>query len=410
MGMNNEKKHKVVIIGGGFAGISCARELAKKAPSFVEIILISNKSYFEYYPALYRVVTCSSPIEVCVPLEDVLPKRVEIMKDSVSGISPEKKEVYGASGSVYHYDNLVFALGSEANYFGIEGVEQLAFSFKSTNDALKIKNHIYGLFEEHAHPSDEERVSHYHVVIVGAGPSGVEIAGDIVSFMKRIARKMKVDPSLVTVDLIEGAGKVLPVLPDDVSARVLKKLQSMGVNIFLNRTLMKEDVEQVYMKDMSMKAKTVIWTAGTKIHSLASGLSGVTLSPRKRVIVDQYLKVPEHRDIFIVGDCAQTQFTGLAQTAMYDGKYAANVINASMRDKEYKEYKPQSVGYAIPIGDDWAVFSMGKVKLYGKFAYFMRHVIDFKFFVEILPMRKVIGLWIDGRKYRKENNLKEYKG
>ncbi len=406
--MNSDKKHKIVIIGGGFAGVSCARELAKKAPLFAEIILISNKSYFEYYPALYRVVTCASPIEVCVPLEDVLPERVKIMKDIVTKIVPENKEVHGQDGIVYHYDNLVFALGSEANYFGIEGVEQLAFSFKSTNDALKIKNHIYGLFEEHMHPSEEERVSHYHVVIVGAGPSGVEIAGDVVSFMKRIARKMKVDPSLVTVDLIEGAGKVLPSLPADVSAKVLKKLQSMGVNIFLNRTLMKEDVEQVYLKDMSMKAKTVIWTAGTKINALASTLSGVELSPRKRVVVDEYLRVPAHREIFVVGDCAQTQYTGLAQTAMFDGAYVAHVISNSLRNKSYKEYKAQSVGYAIPIGDNWAVFSMGKFKLYGRFAYMMRHVIDFHFFAGWMPFTKVIGLWIDGRKYRKENNLKEY--
>lgn len=401
------KTHHILVLGGGFAGIQAVKELSKKNIPNTSITLVSNKTYFEYYPALYRIVTNASPIEVCVPIADLISDNVAFVNDTINKIDLASKTVFGEKDA-YEYDSLVLAVGSQTHYFDIPGVQELSFSFRSLKEALSLKKHIWELFDSHKHPTEEERVSHYHVVIVGGGPTGVELAGDLVAFMKRIAKKMNVDPSLVTIDLIEAAPRILPALPEAVSRKITRRLQKMGVNIFLNRSIMKEDVEQVYMKDMSMKARTVIWTAGTKINKLYTELPNVTFSARRRVEVNEYLELHNWKDVYVIGDGAQTMYTGLAQTALHDGTFIAQHLYKKVTNKKLDSYKPKSIAYALPVGDDWAAFVSGKTRIYGRGAYFLRHVIDFIFFFSWLPLPKVLDLFWQGYKYRKDNDLNEY--
>ncbi len=397
-----QKPQKVLIVGGGFGGIRAALDLSKRLKrKEAEITLVSDKNYFEYYPALYRIVTGASPIEVCVPLSDILPKSVRLMTDSISSVSLSEKIATGASGSSYHFDFIILALGSETTYFNVEGADTLSLGFKSISEALRLRRHITKLFEEHAHPNQNELVSHFHVLIVGGGPSGVEVAGDLTAHMRHLARAYHVEPSLVTIDLVEGNSRILPALPEAVSARVLARLRVCGVNIFLNRQMMKEDVEQVYMKDMSMQTKTVIWTAGTRINNLFTKISGLSFSKNNRVLVDEYLQAVGHEGAYAVGDAAFTKYTGLAQTAIYDGKFAAKDIAARVRGRTRAAYRPKPVAFSIPVGDNWGVFVMGKFRIYGRIAYWMRHLIDFMFFAGILSPRKLISIFFEGFKYRK---------
>lgn len=392
---------RVLIIGGGFGGIISARELAKKNPN-LEIKLVSNKSYFEYYPALYRVVTGASPIEVCVPLEEILPKRVEVDIDKIIDINLTDKTATSESGSVYKYDILIMALGSETTYFNLPGIEDFSLGFKSINEALRLKTHIANLFEEHEHPTQNEFTSHFHVVIVGGGPSGVEVAGDLSVHLKHLAKINKVDPSFITIDLIESNGRLIPSLPEKVSAKILARLRELGVNVYLNRYLMKEELEQVYMKDMSFQAKTVIWTAGTQINRIFSKITGLTFAKNKRVEVDEYLQAKGFEDIYVIGDAAATEYSGLAQTAIYDGKYVAKIITQKLKNKKIDKYIPKKNGLAIPIGESWGVLCSGSFVLYGFFAYAIRHMIDFMFFADILSWKKFFSLYLEGWKYRKE--------
>ncbi len=392
---------KVLIIGGGFGGIISARELAKKNPS-LEIKLVSNKSYFEYYPALYRIVTGASPIEVCVPLEEILPKRVEIDIDKIVNINLNDKTATSESGSVYKYDILIMALGSETTYFNISGIEDFSLGFKSINEALHLKTHITNLFKEHEHPTQSEFVSHFHVVIVGGGPSGVEVAGDLSVHLKNLAKINKVDPSFITIDLIESNPRLIPSLPEKVSAKILSRLRELGVNVYLNRYLMKEELEQVYMKDMSLQAKTVIWTAGTQINKIFSTINGLTFAKNKRVEVDEYLQAKGFENVYVIGDAAATEYSGLAQTAIYDGKYVAKIINQKLKNKKIDIYKSKKTSFAIPIGKNWGVLYSGSFVIYGFFAYLIRHMIDFMFFADILSWKKFFSLYFEGWKYRKE--------
>ncbi len=401
--MQETKETKILILGGGFGGIIAARELAKKKIPNAKILLISNKTYFEYYPALYRVVTGSSPIEVCVPLEEVLPKSVEYDTDTINSIDITKKVVIGESSSEYKYDILILALGSETAYFDLPGIENFSLGFKSVNEALRLKKHLGSLFEAHEHPDQNEFVSHFHVVIVGGGPSGIEVAGDLSYYMQKLAKAHKVNPSFITIDIIEGNPRLVPLLPPKVSYKILMRLRELGVNVFLNRFLMKQEIEEVYMKDMSLKAKTVIWTAGTKINSLIPKIVGLSFAKNKRVEVDEYMQAKGFENNFIIGDAAATQYSGLAQTAIYDGKYVAQFINDKIKGKSTKKYIPKKNAFAIPIGKHWGVVVMGPIHLYGLPAYLMRHMIDFMFFSSILSLKKLFSFFFfRGEKYCKE--------
>ncbi len=399
--------NQVLIIGGGFAGTRAAIDLAKKGLPNTHITLVSNKSYFEYYPALYRVVTGASPIEVCVPLEDIVPYGVDIVVDTVTSIDLTKKVVTSEKYGEMPYTTLVLALGSETTYFNLPGLDSMSLGFKSTKEALRLKNHIYNLFKTHMHPNQNELTSHFHVVVVGGGPSGVEVAGDLTAFMRKLAKETGVDPSLVTIDLIESNPRLVPALPPEVSERILRRLRILGVNIFLNRRLVKEEVESVYMKDMSLQTKTVIWTAGTQINQLVASTEGLQFSEKKRVVVDEYMRALGHSDVYVAGDLAATPYSGLAQTAIYDGSYLADTVASEILGKKVRAYAPKKVGYVIPVGDDWAALVIGKFRLYGRFAYLVRHAIDFRFFSGILTVRKLFSLFFEGWRYRKIGPVEE---
>lgn len=401
---------RVVIVGGGFGGIRTAMDLRRQnSRERLHITLVNNKPYFEYYPALYRLVTGASPIEALVPLSDIFnDKSVDVVVDKIIEVNLDSKTVVGESGSIYSADYIVLAVGSETSYFDVPGLPELSFGFKSVSEALRLKKHLHDLFSPHEHPTPTECVSHFHVVIVGAGPSGVEIAGDLSAFMKKLTKNHSVDPSLVTIDIIQSGSRVLPALPENVSRRVEARLRKLGMNLFLNRTLVKEEVEQVYLKDMSMQAKTVIWTAGTKVNPLVKNISGLELNPRGRVVVDEYLQAKGQIEIFVIGDIADTKLSGLAQTALSDGSYVAKAISRLVRGKSLQRYNQKKVSYSIPVGDNWGALVLGRFAFYGKIPYFIRHFIDFLFFAEIVSIPKLFGMFIDGYKYRSiDSNCRE---
>lgn len=397
----NTPSTRVIVVGGGFAGIETARQIAFRSSSSVQVTLISNKSYFEYYPGLYRVVTGSSPIEVAIPLEEMLPSNVEVLIDTVISVNVDQKKIVCKETGEYTADYLVLALGSETTYFDVPGLDTMSFGFKSIKEANRLKEHIVNLFKTHAHPSQSELISHFHIVVVGGGPSGVEVAGDLAIFLKKIAKLTEVDPSFITIDLIESNPRVVPQLPPEASAKILAQLRKLGVNIFLNRKLEREEVEHVFMNDMSLKAKTVIWTAGTRLNQLYSSISGLEFAQNRRVVVDDYMQAHGHKNVYIVGDAANTKYSGLAQTAIYDGGFVAKQILGQIRGStKRKIYIPKKVAFSIPVGDNWGVFVDGPIKIYGYTAYLIRHAIDFIYFAGIVAPLKFFSLFKEGWKYR----------
>ncbi|OGD92665.1 hypothetical protein A2697_02570 [Candidatus Curtissbacteria bacterium RIFCSPHIGHO2_01_FULL_41_44] len=396
--MDNKEEQKVVIIGGGFGGVSTALDLSKLNIANLKITLVSDKPHFEYHPALYRVVTGKSPLEVCIPLEEIFAgKKVEVVEDKISKIQLEDKVVIGQSGSKYKFNFLVLALGSETAYLAIPGLMEHSFGFKSISEAIRLKNHLHAVFAKCKTASKEEKVCLVHIIIVGAGTSGTELAGELALYTKTLAKNHDIDPTLVTIDLIEAAPQILPSLPSDIAKNIEKRLRFLGINIFVNRTLLKEEIREVYLKDMKMKTKTVIWTAGVAPNALLGRTRKFRTNQKGQVIVDEYLQAAGHTGVFVIGDGAAGKYSGMAQTAIADGKIAAANIGRLINGLPLIKNQPQKPIAAIPVGKSWAAVIIGKVRIYGTLGWVLRRLADLRFFASVLPLKKALLAFGSGK-------------
>lgn len=384
----------LVIVGAGFAGIRAALDLDRAGIS--PITLISASEYFEYYPGLHKLVGISHHAVVRIPLATIFAgTRVSLVYEKATHIDLAEKTVTTPS-QVFRAQQLILALGSQTEYFGISGLKELAYPFKSQEEALRLKKHIIDMFEKYAHADKAESVVGLHMVVVGAGPNGVDLAGELATLTRALSKKYQVTESLVTLDLVEGAPRVLPMMPEKVSQRVEQRLHKLGVNVFCNRDLRKQESWTVSLADMTIGARTLIWTAGITSNELVKSIAGVTLGKKNRIAVDEYLGIPGFPGCFAIGDIADTSFAGLAQTALYDGEYIARHL-VEERDhassSQLKKYVPHPVAFNIGVGHRWSVLVIGSWISFGIFPYIMRTLIDIKFFLSILSWRQVWSLY-----------------
>jgi NADH:ubiquinone reductase (H+-translocating) len=399
----NQMSHqpRVLVVGGGFAGIAVVKELLRqKAPA--AITLVSKSELFEYYPGLYKLVTGTMPMEVSLKLHTIFPEgSVNIIKGVYTELDQSRQIIRLEGGIELPYDYLILAVGSETNYFGIPGLEKLSFSFKSVAEALRLKAHFCNLFSNTADLSRDELVSRFHVIVVGGGPSGVELAGDLRHYLWRLAREHAVDPSLVTIDLIESGPRVLPAFPEKASRAAEARLRKMGVNIFTNRALASQDIAAITTSDLNMHSHTVIWSAGTKVNPAFAAIPGVVMNERRRVSVTPSLTLTTDNHVFIAGDGAGTPYSGLAQTAIHNGTYIGKTIARLLRNKTPGAYVPHQPSFVIPIGARWAIFNHGSFVFTGFIPWLLRSAIDVRYFSSIVSPRHVVSMMRKGRRYRK---------
>jgi NADH dehydrogenase len=387
-----QTQKEVLIIGGGFGGVKLAQKLGKKA--HLHVRLMDPKSFMEYHAAVYRLTTGRSAMEVWFPYTDLLKgTHVEGVRDTAISIDIQKKIVTGVTGSTYTYDTLVLALGCEASFFGIEGVEQNAFSINSVNQALKLRGHIHDCFTRVSSAKQEDKTPLLHIVVVGGGASGVELAGEFASYTRHVAVLHKVDPSLITIDLIEAMPRVLSTLPQRLSDATLQRLRELGVNVYLNRSVVKETVESLFLKDMQMTTKTVVWTAGLKGNSLLQSVVGLTLDKRGRVIVDDSLHAVGTNDVYAIGDIASTKYSGMAQTALADAAYVAKSITAKGHVRPYVQPAP---AYAVPVGPNFAVVLYHGMKFSGRIGWILRRAADARAFFAMLQPVDAFKAFVSG--------------
>ena len=380
----------ILIVGGGFGGVACALTLARHNHISAKITLVSDKPHFEYTPALYRVVTGHSPLEVCIPLSEIFPdNKVTSITDTITSLDLLEKKAFGSSGSTYQFDYVVLALGSQTTYFNLPGLAAFSFGFKSITEALRLKRHIHKLFEEckapHANTDTKMRF-----VVVGAGASGIELSGELAGYTKILAKKHKIPKSTIAIDLIEANSYILPLFPENLTLKIKKRLQKLGVNIFKKKKMKREEVEKVYLKDLTMKTDTVIWTAGTKPNELYSKISVLVFDNKGKVLVDEYLRAKFFNFVFVAGDGAATPYSGMAQTAIREGTLAAQNIINMLDGKMLAVYKPKEPYYSFPVGPLWAATLIGPIAVYGKIGWLLRKLADLRYFTSILPFKKAI--------------------
>lgn len=395
-------KPTVAIIGGGFGGIRTALDLAKTAAC--DVTLISDNPDFEYYPGLHKVVGISDHAVVSIPLETVFKgTNVNIVIDKAISVDPVLKKIVFASTAI-SADYVVIAIGSQTEYFNISGLREMSYGLKSVAEARALRSHIEEMFQKHVHADKAESVTALHTVVVGAGPNGTDLAGELAALAKQLARKYAVAESLVTIDLVEGAPRVLPMMPESVSRSVEKRLHSLGVNVLCNRDLRKEQGWTVEFADMKIGAKTLVWTAGITTNELIKGIPGLVLGKKNRAAVDDYLQAKANaapdpfQNVFVIGDAADTKFSGLAQTALNDARFVSKNIIGMIRGRRPEKYVPQSIAYNIGVGPRWSVMVIGKFVMTGLLAYIMRTLIDIRFFLSILPAGEVWKLYVPKKK------------
>jgi NADH dehydrogenase len=393
------QQHTVCIVGGGFGGVRCALDLAKAHNPALRIVLVSDQPDFQYYAALYRLVVGGDPSAVCVPLKELLSaKGVEIIIDAITAIDPSLHTLSGRGGAQYTYDTLVLAVGSETAYFGIPGMKESSFSMKSATEALALKEHLHETMSKAVGLPPEEQVKAAHIVVIGGGPTGIELASEMGAYTREIAQRHGMDPSLVTVSLIEAMPRVLPALPENVSRRVEERLRELGVNVFLHRSVVSAKPHSIVLKDMELQSYTIIWTAGVKANGLLATIPGIEVDKKGRVIVDEHLRAKGVDHIFVMGDGAATQYTGMAQTAVQDGTHVSRSILQHLEGKAEQVFSTHKPAFAIPVGKYWAATLYGPITAFGWFGWILRRAADTRAFLTMLPPLRVARLLLKSTK------------
>jgi NADH dehydrogenase len=292
----------IVVVGGGFGGVKTALELSNK-PSVHVTLLVANNN-FEYHGALYRTATGRSPLEVIIPLRDIFKqsKNVEIILDKMSSINAQKQYITSETGNTYRYDKAVLSLGNVVNYFGIEGMENNSFAINMITSNIALRHALVKLFKTHKHPK---------IVIVGAGPSGVELAGELQNFASMVSERYGKTAARVDAVLIEGTDKVLPLMGERVAKIALKRLQSLGVEVMLNTRVNMCQPGKICLESRDLSADIIVWTAGSKPVDIYASQPEVFKLDRGRVVVDDYLRASGREAIYVIGDNASTKYTGM---------------------------------------------------------------------------------------------------
>ena len=391
------EKKIILIVGGGFGGVACALALAKDSRLYAKIMLVSDKPHLEYTPTLYQIVVGRSPLETCIPLSEIFSDgNVVCVADTIISVNLLEKKALGSSGSSYQFDYVVLALGSQTSYFNIPGLANFSLGFKSITEAVQLNRHILKLFNECKAPHGSADTK-MHFVIVGAGASGVELAGELVCYTETLAKKYDIPKSLITIDLIEATSRILSSFLPTVALKVEKRLHGLGLNIFTNRPMQRAEVQELHLKGLTMKSDTIIWTAGTEPNELFAKIAGLTFDNKGRVIVDEYLRTRNFKHVFVVGDGAATPHSGMAQTAIREGTVAAKNIMNTLANSSLVIYEPKRPYYSLPVGPGWAATLIGPITVYGKIGWLLRKLANLRYFISILPFTKAIIVFRGGK-------------
>lgn len=381
---------KIVVVGGGFGGVKTALELSNK-PN-IHVTLISQTENFEYHGALYRSASGRSPLEVVIPLRDIFKRstNVEVVLDRIVGLNLHKKRVVSETGTSYEYAKLIFALGSEVNYFGLEGVKEHSMSIDTIVNTIALRHELTKLFNNAKKP--------VHIAVVGAGPSGVELAGELQNFSKLVAEKYFKSRAKVKVTIIEGSPRVLPAMREEVSLKALHRLNKLGVKTMLNTRINSCQPGKICIDSGELEADLIVWTAGYKSSSFYIQYPDVFRLDRGKVIVDQYLRVNGWQDLYVIGDNAATPYSGMAQTALHDAKFVAGNILREMKGLPLQWYRAVHPIYVVPIGPKWAILQTQKHSISGYRGWLIRRRADLAIYRNFEPYKMALKTWRKGNK------------
>lgn len=402
---------RVVVVGAGFGGLEVVQHLAGKG---AEITIVDRRNHHLFQPLLYQVAGASlSTSEIAWPVRSLFRKRPDVrtLLAEVENVDTQMRQVILDDGSTIAYDTLVLATGARHSYFGRDEWEPFAPGLKSLEDATTIRRRVLSAFEEAERETDPvRRAALQTFVIIGGGPTGVELAGTIAELahltLKRDFRA--IDPNATRVVLIEAGPRLLPVFPEHLSEYTRKALEKLGVEVRFGKPVTECSANGVVVDGKELGAATILWAAGVQASPAARWLSAEA-DRAGRVIVGPDLTVPGHPDIFVIGDTAASTgadgklVPGLAPAAKQQGQYVARLIGQRIKGVTTTgpfQYRHQ--GNLATIGRSLAVVDMGRFKLRGAMAWWMWKLIHIYFLIGVQNRLSVAlsWMWTHGIGYR----------
>jgi NADH dehydrogenase len=370
---------KVVIIGGGFGGLNVAKALNHAK---LDILLIDKTNHHLFQPLLYEVATAAlSPGEIATPLREVLrhQENTTVIMGEVIEIDKSNKQITIANGDIFGYDHLIISIGARHSYFGQEEWERFAPGLKTISDALKIREQVLISFEKAERlDSISEAAKYLNFVIIGGGPTGVEMSGAIAEIANKALFKnfRRIKPEESKIYLIEALPQILPMYPDKLAQRATKDLENMGVRVLTGKKVIEINENGVKTDDMFIESKNIIWAAGNQVSPMLKTL-GVPLDRAGRVIVGPDLSVPDHPEIFVIGDAAHfvgkegKPLAGTAPVAVQEGRYVAKLIKNAIPKEKRQPFTYFDKGNMATIGKAKAIAVIGKFQFSGFLAWLM---------------------------------------
>ncbi len=400
--------HRVVIVGGGFGGLSTARAL-KRAP--VQVTLLDRRNFHLFQPLLYQVATGGlSPANIATPLRAILKrqKNVEVFLADVTDVDVAERRVVLTDGYL-PYDTLIIAAGVRHHYFGHDDWEQYAPGLKTIEDATEIRRRVLLAFEAAELEINPEKVKTWLTfVVVGGGPTGVELAGAIGEIARHTLRNnfRHIDPAQAQVILLEGTARVLPPYPPELSARAADDLWRLGVTVRTGAQVTDIQPDSVTFrqgeKSETIQAQTGLWAAGIQGSPLGHKLAesaGAEVDRAGRLIVQPDLTLPGHPEILVIGDLAHFShqtgqpLPGVAQVAMQQGKYAADLIQARLTGASLAPFHYHDKGNMATIGRAAAVADLGRLRFTGLIGWLLWLFIHLLYIVQFENRLLVMLQW-----------------
>ena len=394
--------HKVIIVGAGFAGLQAAKGLSN---SEFDVTIIDKNNYHLFQPLLYQVATAGlSPSEIAIPIRNIFRSQnnLKVILDELIGIKPQFNKII-TKNNIYSYDFLILATGSELSYFGNDQWKKFSHGLKNIEDATFLRSKILQAFEKaERHNSDKSIAKFMRFVVIGGGPTGVEMAGAIAELSKKILTKefANIDTKKAQIILLEASSSLLSTTSLKLSAYAKDSLEKLGVEIRCNTVVQNISESFIKTNKENIETTTIIWCAGVKSSSISSWINTKT-DKIGRVFVKDDLSMLEYPNIFVIGDASHvkdkndTPLPGLAPVAKQEGKFVASVIKKIILNDQTKiKFYYKDRGYLATIGRSKAIVDFGYFTLKGRVGWIFWSLIHIYFLIGFRNRFIVFINWI----------------
>ena len=375
---------RIVVVGGGFAGVKAALELSKR--HIGKITLISDETYFLHHATLYATATGQSKAESVLPLAEIFANHpaVTVVHDKIHSLDPDRNIVVGGKKS-YSYDKLILATGSVTTFFNIDGMAKHAYGIKSLDEVNQFNDHI-----------DQEITKNKHLdtnyFVIGAGPTGVELAGALYEYLKHLTHVHKKVHGQVKVTVVEAAPRIVPRMSGTAAKLIARRMKKLGIRVLANHKVQALSSDTITIDGKQVPTHTAVWTSGVANNPLfADNAQYFQLAPNGRVNVNQYLEA--YRNVYVIGDNNTVKHSGMAWPALDQGLFVAKHLARVATKRTLKPFKPRSAPCGIPVGHKWGYVEWYGVYVAGRAGYAVRRWMELYGYLQLVPWSTAVAAW-----------------